>query len=988
MSKSQLFGGGSALAAAFALGFGALPAQAQQPAAPQAAPKATSNEIIVTGSYIRGTPEDAALPVNVLSAADLEKQGSPTTVELIKLLSVSSGVQGDTNQFDSRAQGAEGSGTINLRGLGPERTLVLLNGRRMALNPFGLVGSTVDTNKIPSAAIGRIEVLKDGAASTYGSDAVAGVINFITKKNFEGVEAGGDFKYIDGSDGNWNAFINAGWSGQRAQWFVSGGFQHKSQLAALERDWAIQPYLGNPQGGWSAFGNPSSYLPFSAAGAPLAGVTRDPQCNNVGAVAGFSGATPVCFFNFTRFDNLVENEDRYQLFSSFDLDLAPNHKFHAEGLYTNTATPDWLTSPAYITLQTPGAFDPARVIPGFYVTPASNPFYQDFIAKNPGALPASTALVGLVVHRPLGWGGNPLFPENNFASEGKRAWEAFRLSAGFNGTFDNGLGYDLNVTYMEDIGSRTGKDIVVTRFQRALSGFGGANCTGTTPGANGCLWWNPFSTQIQKNVISGQTNSQFNSASAASNLEILKWMFVQQSTEQTSRLLTLDAVLNGQLPIDFGAGKIGWAAGLQLRRSGFETSFNQFADLTVNPCPSTPDFGLRNCPAQTGPLIFLGGSFPADLERDVKAGFAEFSVPLTDKFNAQIAARYEDYGEQIGSTFNPKISVKWELMDGLALRGSAGSTFRGPSLANTQPGSVTAFNQVLGAFRAVDIFGNADLKPEKADTYNVGAIVKAGGLKATVDLWQFKFQDQLTSEPTEAMAQAMFPNGSTVNCGNAAFAKLQSRFTFSGVGCSVAGISRLRTAVTNGPAVDTAGVDIAANYTFADVSGGDLSFGLDATYTLKYAVGDFLVEGVKVSSAFDATNKLNAGLSYYPLPKYKGTASIAYEKGGHSLRYAANFTDDYTDQRTSPFAPSQSNSLTRGVLGTLPQGKVIDRQVTHDLSYRGEFPGDVTIVASVENIADSDPAFARLDLSYDPFTGNPLGRTFKIGIKKKFGGGS
>jgi iron complex outermembrane receptor protein len=220
---------------------------------------------------------------------------------------------------------------------------------------------------------------------------------FITKKNFEGVEAGGDFKYIDGSDGNWNAFINAGWSGDRAQWFVSGGFQHKSQLSARERDWAIQPYLGNPQGGWSAFGNPSSYLPFSATGTPLAGVTRDPQCNNVGAVAGFSGATPVCFFNFTRFDNLVENEDRYQVFSSFDLDLAPNHKFHAEGLYTNTVTPDWLTSPAYITLQTPGAFDPARVIPGFYVTPASNPFYQDFIAKNPGALPASTALVGLVV---------------------------------------------------------------------------------------------------------------------------------------------------------------------------------------------------------------------------------------------------------------------------------------------------------------------------------------------------------------------------------------------------------------------------------------------------------------------------------------------------------------------------------------------------------------------------------------------------------------
>ena len=88
MSKTSLFSGGSALAAAFALGFGALPAHAQTPAAPQAGGKASTEEIVVTGSYIRGTPEDAALPVNVLSAEDLEKQGAPTTVELIKLLAV------------------------------------------------------------------------------------------------------------------------------------------------------------------------------------------------------------------------------------------------------------------------------------------------------------------------------------------------------------------------------------------------------------------------------------------------------------------------------------------------------------------------------------------------------------------------------------------------------------------------------------------------------------------------------------------------------------------------------------------------------------------------------------------------------------------------------------------------------------------------------------------------------------------------------------
>jgi iron complex outermembrane receptor protein len=98
-------------------------------------------EVVVTGSFIRGTPEDAALPVEVIGAEELQKRGSPSTVELLKALSVSNGVLGDTNQFDSRAQGSEGSGSVNLRGLGSQRTLVLLNGRRLAINPFGAAGA-------------------------------------------------------------------------------------------------------------------------------------------------------------------------------------------------------------------------------------------------------------------------------------------------------------------------------------------------------------------------------------------------------------------------------------------------------------------------------------------------------------------------------------------------------------------------------------------------------------------------------------------------------------------------------------------------------------------------------------------------------------------------------------------------------------------------------------------------------------------------------
>ena len=170
--------------------------------------------VIVTGSYIRGTAEDAALPVDVISAEDLAKQGSPSTLEMIKGLSVSSGVLGDTNQFDARAQGSEGSGSVNLRGFGPQRTLVLVNGRRMVASPF-LIGA-VDTNFIPLAAVGRVEVLKDGAAATYGSDAIGGVVNFITKENLRGVDVGVDFKQIEDSDGDYSANAAFGWGNERS----------------------------------------------------------------------------------------------------------------------------------------------------------------------------------------------------------------------------------------------------------------------------------------------------------------------------------------------------------------------------------------------------------------------------------------------------------------------------------------------------------------------------------------------------------------------------------------------------------------------------------------------------------------------------------------------------------------------------------------------------------------------------------------------------
>ena len=183
MMKSQLLAASAFTVLAMGM---AMPAQARAenpaPATLQGQTQTSSDadepqapDIVVTGSLIRGTPEDAALPVDVISGEELARQGSPSALDLLKNLPTSNGVIGDANQFDARAQGSEGVASVNLRGLGPQRTLVLLNGKRIV--PAGTGVPVVDINLIPSAAIGRVEILKDGAAATYGSDAVAGVVN-------------------------------------------------------------------------------------------------------------------------------------------------------------------------------------------------------------------------------------------------------------------------------------------------------------------------------------------------------------------------------------------------------------------------------------------------------------------------------------------------------------------------------------------------------------------------------------------------------------------------------------------------------------------------------------------------------------------------------------------------------------------------------------------------------------------------------------------
>jgi iron complex outermembrane receptor protein len=978
------------------------PGQASTSAAPL-------QELVVTGSLIRGTPRGGPLPVEVISADDMQKQGSPTALELIKNLPISNGVLGDTNQFDTRASGSEGSGSINLRGLGPARTLVLLNGHRITPNPFGNGGAgVVDTNMLPVAAIDRVEVLKDGAAATYGSDALTGVVNFITKRRFQGFDVGGSYKYIRGSDGDWDGHITYGASGDRFDFLASLSYQHRSELRSIDRSFSNLPYTQNPEGGWTSIGNPPDFLNIANLGA---GLQRDPGCG-LGSFAYNSGTSPRCAFHIVNYDNLVEHEEHVQFFSSLNFDLTPHHHFHTELLFGQTSVPTAGTSPSYPALvgptleALPGGL-PAFATPAaggaaspYYYVPPTNPGLIDFASRYPqySTLTTAGALLPAALFRPLGPSGNPLF--DNGPSRFSRFYTLWRVESGFNGDLGIGdLTYDINGQYSQETGKRGSYDTAVDRFELALRGLGGPNCNifSGTPGAGGCMYFNPFSNAIQSDSITGQTNPNAN-PNLANGKELVGWFFQHQTTSITQRLFTLEGTIGGSTPLKLWGGPVAFAVGGQYRWNGYVSNYSNNYNTNVTPCLNSLDYGVTSCGGLRGigSYSYLTPSTPIDLSNSVYALYGELQAPITDTLRLQLAARFEDYGGQTGSTFDPKLSVRWQVIPAFALRGSIGTTFRGPPVSELDPNPVTGFLNLAGAYRAVNYRGNPDLKPESATTYSVGGIFKLAGINATIDYWNIEINKGIVAEPATTMV-SLFA-GAVNGCTDPALAQLAARFVFAGGSCvsdpvshkpDLSTLSRIDTYFVNGPTTNTSGIDIQADYRLPEkIFQGQLTVGANASYVLDYRLGPQYAAGVLVDRGYEAVGFLNYAKSAYPIPTWKGQFYAEYQHGPHNLRATVRYTDSYNDERAALLTrPGGQTGVARDLSGnliTVTSGSVIGSYLTVDLDYRVFLPWKTIMTIGIDNVFDQDPPFARLDLSYDPFTDIGLGRTVKIGFNKRF----
>jgi outer membrane receptor protein involved in Fe transport len=611
----------------------------------------------------------------------------------------------------------------------------------------------------------------------------------------------------------------------------------------------------------------------------------------------------------------------------------------------------------------------------------------------PQATIDQTNELNLFLWRPQAWGGVPQLTGGNGGQINQNEYDMARVSASLTGTFERGwtegVGWDVAVTYSDSTMGRTGVDTMITRLGEAINGLGGENCNGIAYGQPGstCLFYNPFSNAHPRNSAYGYVNPGYIAANANS-AEILDWMIERWNVEQTQSLFVVDGVLNGEFTsFSLPGGNMGWAMGTQYRKTEYQTKVdNPLANSEITPCPIPGD---GSCSLPTGPFIFLGQFINQSLEDDVIAFFGELAIPILDNLDVQLAVRYEDYGGLTGDTTDPKISVRWQATEGLAFRASAGSTFRGPTPVNIAL-RATGLQPIPAAaqqYRSIDFTGNPELKPETADTFSMGVIAEYGSFRGILDYWNYDFEDQITSVPFTPVSDAVgnIAAGSTgaqlANCNHG----LRYLVIFDQNDTCTQGVTtgnqmqRIAAPVVNGSTVEIAGFDLSLNYVFNDLWNGELALGFDATFVDTYDVGAFAFGGVPILGAYEAAGLTNYTRFPGSVPEFKGLGFVNYNTGPWNVRYELRYVKGVTDERASP---SVNDSDGNPVLITY--GKKVDDYYANNLHLSYQAPWDTILTFSIVNLMDEDPSEARHQLSYDPYYGDPLGRTFKLGFRKTF----
>jgi iron complex outermembrane receptor protein len=813
----------------------------------------------ITGSLIKRVSAEGALPVTSVRADELESRGHTELKDFMLELPQASSL--------GSFAGTAGPMT-SLRGFGPMRTLTLLNGRRLAKEP--LTNQYVSVSVMPRMALARTDILRDGASSAYGSDAIAGVQAFYTHRSFKGFEikaealvperkGGGDYQSL-GIVAGFGDLSSQGWNV-----YVAAELQKRKILLREERPELIDGSALNTLGistapAQGANATPANFTDPTHPTAATRTIRRNPYFAS-GCLAPFSqpstaGGRQTCWLDqndtYSAFGN---GNDINTVYGRASLALGSSHTLSAEYNYAQ-----------YMVLQNNL---PTAVTVRLNST---HPFYP-----GNGIVPAVAG---------VDTGGRPIDALWSVADAGPREREDFHTNQrvvlaleGTLGKWDYGLG--LNQGWSE-------------RDTRAGKGWQRATTVATVTGTGTTLFLDP-----RLNPFGLQN---------AAGLALLQ----QASLEgQTFRLhkgtnTSVDATLSGSL-FKLGGGDAMLAAGLEFRKDGWEAVGLASNDPTV----------------LNGQIDILGGDAQAagarssssnKITRDITSAFAELEMPFTKSFSINAAVRSDNYKDLGETTVNPKLAFRWQPSSQLVVRGSANTGFRAPALPEiyskeTERTSIATFNdplhcatgtpaagftteQVCGLtdrFQITKVPSNAGVKPEKSTSFTLGlAFEPVRGVTASVDYWETEIKDIIGNRSITFILNN--------------YALYADRFRRRADGTLE--IDALFNAPSNLGKVRGAGIDVSLAAQAPKASWGRLSGSMDIAYLTKWEAATPEVAGGAYQSALAQYNDVvpvnpNAGLSNATRGlnhRWRHTASIAWQNDDWKVQLSQRYQSKVRDQ--------------------------------------------------------------------------------------------
>jgi iron complex outermembrane recepter protein len=907
-----------------AFGFGS--AVTAQTTAPQ--------RIEITGSSIKRIQAEGALPVQTISRTEIERAGIVSAEQLVATITAN-GTGADNLssnvgiQLGTTDRNNNGNSSANLRGLGSNSTLVLLNGRRVSTH--GAKGNSVDLNSIPLAAVERVEVLKDGASAIYGTDAIGGVINFILRKDYSGLEArvfadvtqaGGGDVYRGSVLGGFGSLDSDGYNFMASlthdQQKKLGGYGARSFSNGYQPERGLSPdTTGTPFATQTSSAGTAISAPYTL---PTTGtqtynranlLSFQGKCDSVPFMSqyqaklwGNAGFANGCAFDYGGSEVLIQPVERTNLVARARFALGPQHTLVAEVTGSRSkASKDF--EPYQIT--TTGALAGAQY-------PVNGPYYQDLSAF----IPTFDKTKKIAYRWRCTLCGNRTIQTTS---------EAYRFLLGAEGSFLDNWDYKVGIS---SAGSKAtsllGPGYYKTAGLVAALGSGKIN-----------PWLLPGQTQDPDGVALLQ-------AASAAGTKLFGGK---------AGLTQFDGTVSGEV-FQLPAGPASIAVGFDVRQETYQFSDGSVSAEPTNGAPFDPEF--------------------PKVKRDINAVFAELAIPVVKGLEASLAVRTDHYSD-FGNTTNPKVSLRWNPVEQLLVRASANTGFRAPSFFQVYgetseaqiPGNIAdpvlcPKGNVPGADLSVCAIrpnarqgGNKELKPETSKQWTAGIVVSpVDWASFSIDWWNIDRKDLIYElTPQQVVANfTTFPN----NFQRGADGRLDSLGGY------------IRAGFVNADGDITTGVDLNAKFNGA-LAGGKWNVNLDGTYIQSHKSRVFATDDyVESVGKWDSRNLF---------VRWKHQASVTYSMGDWSSTLRQSYTAGYEDE-----VPQ----------GTVPPG--FDPKVKSYTLYgvSASYTGikGLTLTGGIKNLFNTKPPFTAHNLDFaagagwDPRVGDPRLRAFTLSANYKF----